>query len=353
MNKPLVSIITPTFNHAGFVERCIGSVLRQTYGRWEMVVVDDASSDATRELISSLAAGQPAITLISHRRRRGVERLAESYNEAMAASQGELVALLDGDDWWAPDRLARQVPFFEDPSVVLSYGDCWEVSPDERRIQYADSAISQDSVRSSGAEALVHFSRLASIPANTVLVRREALEGIGGFRSEGLPLVDYPTWLVLSLQGDFVRVPHPIAYWRRHAGSVYWRNMGGIATGFHALFLRFMESNREAIERGGLQSEALMRNADEALARILSSVPYFDAKYELLCGDRSRALRKLIRVVGGRDTSLRHRLAGVVGIGACLSSPSVFSVALAARRSISRPSGVDQRGLLGDGGARS
>jgi glycosyltransferase involved in cell wall biosynthesis len=352
MKNPLVSIITPTFNHSRYIEKCLRSVVRQTYGRWEMVVVDDASSDGTPHLVSSLAATYPNIKLISHAVRRGVERLAECYEEAMAASRGELVALLDGDDWWAPDRLARQVRLFEDPSVVLSYGDCWEVSPEGRPIQYAATAICEESVRSSGAEAIVHFSKLASIPANTVLLRREALGRIGGFRSEGLPLVDYPTWLELSLQGDFVRVPQPIAYWRRHPGSVYWRNMGRIATGFHALFLRFMQSNRESITRAGLEPEALRGNADEALARMLSSLRYFDAKYELLCGDRSQALGKFVRVVRDPRTSLQHRFAGLLALGAGLSSPRLFFLALRAQRSMPR-SGSPNTGSLVDTGGRS
>jgi glycosyltransferase involved in cell wall biosynthesis len=352
VKEPLVSIITPTFNHARFIEDCVRSVLQQTYRCWEMVVVDDASSDGTPDLVRKLAATNPRIEVITHARRYGIEGLADSYNEAMAASRGDLVALLDGDDWWAPHRLARQIAFFKDPSILLSYGDCWEVSPDGRPIQYGTTAISRDSVRSSGPEAIVHFSGLASISANTVLVRREALERIGGFRSEGLPLVDYPTWLELSLQGDFVRIPHPIAYWRRHPGSVYWRNMGRISAGFHSLFMRFIQRNREAIEQAHLKPETLKRNADDALARMVSSLSYFDAKYELLCGDRSRALRKLARVVLDPRTSLHHRLASLLGIGAGLTSRSLFWMALAVRGSASRPR-ADSVSPLDPGAGRS
>lgn len=354
MNEPLVSIITPTFNHARFIERCVRSVLAQTYRRWEMIVVDDASDDGTVESLRYLAAANPGIKLISHRRRRGPKGLAGSYNQALKASRGELVAVLEGDDWWAPDRLARQVPLLAgDASLALAYGDCWEVSETGRPIGRVATPVSRRSVRSSGAEAIAHFSTLGSLPAQTVLIRRDALDRAGSFQSGGLPLVDYPTFLTLSLQGDIVRVPRPLAYWRRHPGSVYWRGLGRITDGCHGFFVRFVERNRAAIRSVGLDPEALLRKADEALGRMLASIPYFDAKYELLCGDRSEALRKFFRVVRDPRTPLRHRLAGLLGLGAGLSSPSLFSLALAVRRSAARPRGSGPHALLPSRGDRS
>ena len=360
MKDPLVSIITPTFNHARFIEHCVRSVLRQTYRRWEMIVVDDASSDGTLRSVRDLAARNPRVEVVAHARRHGIEGLADSYNEALGASRGELIAVLEGDDWWAPHRLARQVPLLsEDPSLVLAYGDCWEMSETGRPIGYVTTPVSHDSLRSSSAEAITFFSTLDSVPANTVLIRRDALEGVGGFRSGGLPLVDYPTWLTLSLQGDFVRVDRPISYWRRHAGSVSWRNLEPITSGCHEFFLRFVERKQTAIRQQGLDPETLVRAADEARVRKLASLPYFDAKCELFCGDRSRALRKFFRLVRDPRSSLRHRLAGVVGLGAGLSSRTLFSLALAVRRWVMRvrlavprppsvPDAVDREDFGGD-----
>jgi glycosyltransferase involved in cell wall biosynthesis len=334
MSEPLISIVTPTFNHVRFIERCVRSVLRQTYRRWEMVIVDDASDDGTLQAARKLATQSSQIHVIAHARRRGVEGLADSYNEALSASRGELIAVLEGDDWWAPDRLARQVaPLAEDDSVVLAFGDCWEVSETGGAIGYVSTPVSHDSPRSSGAEAVSYFSRLRSFPASTVLIRREALERVGGFRSEGLPLVDYPTWLSLSLEGDFLRVSRPISYWRRHSGSVSWKNLEQIANGCHETFLRFIERNGPEIRKQGLSTDTLARAADAARVRLRASLPYFDAKCELFCGDRFRAVRKFFRLAWDPRSSLGYRAAGVVGLGAGLSSRNLFSVALALRRS--------------------
>lgn len=337
MNRPLVSIITPTFNHRPFIEQCVRSVLQQTYRRWEMVVVDDASSDGTTRLVEEVAAADRRVKLIVRSRHRGAEALADAYNSALAASDGELVAVVEGDDWWTPDRLSSQVPVLvEDESLALAYGDCWEVSQTGDPIGYVVTPISEQ-LRSSVVNVITHFSRLASVPANTVLLRRDALERAGGFRSEGLPIVDYPTWLEVGLQGNFVRIPRPIAFWRRHAGSVYWRNLARVTVGCHEVFHGFVERNKTLLRSAGVPPGTLIQNVDDALLKMLSSLSYFDAKYELLCGDRTRALLKLLRVLAGRRTSLRHRLAGLVGIAAGLSSPELFRLATLSARRPRRP----------------
>jgi glycosyltransferase involved in cell wall biosynthesis len=331
---PLVSIITPTFNHARYLAQCITSVLEQTYTRWEMLIIDDASTDGTAAVARSFVEANPRIELIVHATRQGAERLVDTYNGALDRSRGEFIAVLEGDDWWTRDKLARQIPLLvEDASLALCYGDCWETTEDGRPIVYGASPVSGRSVRSSFREAMTYFSRLTSVPANTVLIRRDALERAGGFQSyPGLPLVDYPTWLALSLHGDFVRIPQPLGHWRRHTGSVYGQKYEQVARGCHSFFLEFVRRQRGAILDADLEPETLERKADRALARIRGSLRYFEGRYELISGNRSRARRKLGRAILDPHTMLRYRLAALVGFGAALSSPRLFASALAFRR---------------------
>jgi hypothetical protein len=199
-------------------------------------------------------------------------------------------------------------------------------------------------LRTSMAESVERLSRLCSVPASTVVVRRDRLERIGGFQSHpDLPVVDYPTWLTLALEGDFVRIAEPLAYWRRHAGSVYWRNLEKTETGCHQFFVLFVDRNRAALEAAGLDASALERNADGALVSGRETFPYFDAKYELMCGDRLLARRKFLRALQSPRTTSRHRLASVVGLLASLSSPRLFSAVLAGRRLVGRRSARSSR----------
>ncbi|MHB8511329.1 MAG: glycosyltransferase family 2 protein [Actinomycetota bacterium] len=325
MNEPLVSVITPTFNHERFIERCVGSVIEQTYPRWEVIVIDDASDDDTADRVRSFDRSD--VTLISHETRWGVDRLVDTYNQALSLVRGEYVAILEGDDWWGRDRLARQIRLLDDPSVVVVYSDYWEVNPIGGVIHKGSTPICKRSYRSSPAQNLDHFSTLAGLPAASLLFRRDALEKVGGFRSDGMPLIDYPTLLAISIEGNFVRVPAPLSYWRRHQGSVSWANSKRIILGCRESFDSFVTEHSDDVARVGLDVDSLLQASSRSFDYWLKAIKYFDAKCELLCGDKLTARRKLSRVANDCDASVRHRLASVVGLAASYSSPRLFDSA--------------------------
>src|SRR5438132_8639305 len=105
-SQPLVSILTPTFNHRKFITTCLASLRAQTYTRWEAIVVDDGSTDGTPDLV--LQFNDPRVTLI-RRQHQGVDGLADAYNTALHETSGSLVAILEGDDFWPPDKLNLQL----------------------------------------------------------------------------------------------------------------------------------------------------------------------------------------------------------------------------------------------------
>jgi glycosyltransferase involved in cell wall biosynthesis len=336
----LVSIIAPTFNHARYIERCLRTVEKQSYDHWEMIVVDDASTDGTGEIVESFAERDRRFKLIRHKERYGADALGVTYNEALERSQGELIAILEGDDWWHRDRLRAQIlPMTQDPDIVLGYADCWEVTESGRPVDYLAKPISSSAQRSSASDAVYFFARLNSVPANTVLVRRDALEGVGGFRTgHDLPVVDYPTWLELSMIGDCLRIPAALGYWRRHTGSVYWQNHERVALGCHRYFIEFVRRNAGNLEAEGLVPAELVRRANDALRRTLSTLPYFDARHELLYGNRWTALRKFSGVLVDRTTTPHHRRASVLGMMSGVVSPRLFIGSLAVRRAmVGRP----------------
>jgi glycosyltransferase involved in cell wall biosynthesis len=215
-SSPAVTVVTPTFNHQAYVGEAIESVLAQTFSDWQMVVVDDGSSDDTVRIAGSFQ--DPRIVVIANPH-RGLERLASSYHDALAASPGRLIAVLEGDDRWPSNKLALQVPDFERESVVMSYGAGLLV--DDFGCDYGLVVPSfGESVRTNEPVGAILPELLRNCPilSPTVVIRRAALESIGGFRQPaGAPYVDHPTYLLLGLQGTFAFHSEPVGSWRRHA----------------------------------------------------------------------------------------------------------------------------------------
>lgn len=106
--EPLVSVITPAYNAARFLEDTLRSVAEQTFGGWEMLVVDNGSTDATPEIVRRWAADDPRIRLLSETSRRGP---APARNLALRQARGRYVAFLDSDDLWLPHKLEVQIEF--------------------------------------------------------------------------------------------------------------------------------------------------------------------------------------------------------------------------------------------------
>ena len=218
MNLPLVSIITPTYNHEKYLADCIRSVQAQTFSNWEMIVVDDGSTDNTLQ-IAHLFAEQDQRIRVFTQKNVGIFRLAETYNFSLGKSNGKYIAVLEGDDVWLPEKLALQTQTLEaDDNAVLSWGKAYGVSIDLSEnyglypnLKYEAKIFTNTPVKSALKELL--FSNY--IPALTVLIRKTALVQIGGFVQKfNLPLVDLPTWQELSLLGTFTFVNEPVGKWR-------------------------------------------------------------------------------------------------------------------------------------------
>jgi glycosyltransferase involved in cell wall biosynthesis len=326
-SHPVVSILTPTFRHQDFIERCLRSVLEQRYESWELIVVDDASPDNTPHIVERFAAQDRRIRLIRHQSNYGATRLSETYNEALGHCRGELIAILEGDDEWTSGKLAEQVPVFDDQRVVLCYSDYDEVTAEGLLITRHGIRDAVSSARSGLLESLRFFSALKSFGANTVMVRREDLLSIGGFANAGLPFVDYPTWLRLAPRGDFVRVPLVLGSWRRHQGSVYWASEYASLELLGQHFLAFLGEERANLLGRGVTSrelEALSVNVARALTDKQRGRPYFEGKYHLLLGQRNKAIGHFVRALIAPGTAPRHRLGALAGMVAAATSPRLI-----------------------------
>ena len=188
---PLVSVIMPVYNRAHLIGRAISSVLGQSYQRFEIIVVDDASTD---ELTTALAAiDDIRLRCIAHPYNRGA---AAARNTGIAAAQGEFVAFLDSDDIWYPDKLAFQVAAMRDqPAEVAGHVcayDCIKSGYKERQI--APNWIDQSFSRA------VLFGCTCG-PGTTLLCRRAVFAEVGALDEELRRLEDWDWLLRLAENG--------------------------------------------------------------------------------------------------------------------------------------------------------
>ena len=121
----LVSIITPSYNSARFINECVESVLEQTYINWELIIVDDASNDNSRELIITIAARDNRIKFIFLNKNIGV---AGARNIALEKSKGRYIAFLDSDDVWKKQKLTKQIHFMQSHDLSFSFSSYESIS---------------------------------------------------------------------------------------------------------------------------------------------------------------------------------------------------------------------------------
>lgn len=244
-NLPLVTIISPTYNHEKFIAECIESVMAQTYSNWEMIIIDDGSKDSTFDIARGYAEKDSRIRPFT-KENVGIFRLGESYNFGLKQSRGKYIAILECDDLWFPDKLETQVAQLEKhPQCVLSWGKAYLSSIDlKKRYYLAPRNIDDTSVffNKPVGSFLKKFIYNTLIPALTIVIRKEALLNIGGFQQGfNLPLIDIPTTLELLMKGEFAYIDQPLGQWRIYPHQVTKTYTGQMTLGYYSLIQSFMK----------------------------------------------------------------------------------------------------------------
>jgi glycosyltransferase involved in cell wall biosynthesis len=246
---PLVSIITPTYNHHKFIGECIKSVLDQTYTNWKQIIIDDGSIDSTYEAAILAAQGDPRIKVI-RQENVGIFKLGETYNKALALSTGKYIAVLEGDDYWEIDKLERQVEAMErNPNAVMSWGKGSSIADRSREILTSGPELDNENAKYFNNKPVGSMLNILfydnCIPALTIFIRRKSLEEIGGFiQNFNLPLVDMPTLMELSLTGEFCFIPENLGYWRIFSEQATKTHTARISEGIYDLRHHFLAKIR-------------------------------------------------------------------------------------------------------------
>lgn len=196
--RPLVSVIIPTYNRARMVQEAVAGVLAQTYDDFEVLVVDDGSTDDTGERLAPFGS---RVQVVHSPVRRGV---SAARNLGAGASRGEWLAFLDSDDLWLPEKLARQMAFLAaNPRLLLC-------QTEETWIRHGVRVNKPLTHRKKGGQIFLPSLERCFISPSAVVLKRRLFEESGGF-DEALPAAeDYDLWLRLTWRYEVGLMPEPL-----------------------------------------------------------------------------------------------------------------------------------------------
>lgn len=214
-----VSIIIPVHNSERFLAASVRSVQRQTGGPgWELIVVDDGSTDATAARAHQLARSDGRVRVLQ--RAHGGPSAARNSGMAAADPSSEYVVFLDADDVWEGDALATLRAALEtDPAAVAAHGLARFIDEGGQAFPGQEGPICRDPVRERTTFALLTGMNCIPTPG-LVLIRRSALVAAGPFDTTLATCEDWDFWLRLSSLGDLVYVDRVVLGYRRHGGNL-------------------------------------------------------------------------------------------------------------------------------------
>lgn len=256
--QPKVSVIIPAYNSALFIAATIRSVLDQTYGNYEVIIVDDGSTDDTLQVLNTFVPSscdfvEKPIRVFS----KSNGGPASARNLAIRNSTGKYIALLDGDDLWTPDKLAEQVAFLEQHSEVgMTFAEAIVFTERNGQKEF------REKIGYTGETSFCHLLLGDHIPNSTVMIRRECVDKIGLLNesSELVAVEDYEYWLRLARSFPIKGIAKPMAYYRVHANNL----MGDgedIERGLRLPLLALKETERlfpDCWQQCGVEREVLL-----------------------------------------------------------------------------------------------
>lgn len=227
MLLPRVSVVMATWNRANFIDRAIESVVGQTFVDWELIIVDDGSTDATRETVGRWVErdGRIKYLPIEH-----TGKIARVSNEGLRVAAGEFIAILDDDDWWIdPSKLAKQVAFLDAHRDYVACGGWFVVvDQDGNRVSRVGKPASDAAIR--------RVALFANPIANSTAVFRRTV----GLYDESLSqFADWDFWLKAGVVGKLCNLPEYFLAYRMWGGGSSFVNQRANARAAEVIIWRY------------------------------------------------------------------------------------------------------------------
>jgi glycosyltransferase involved in cell wall biosynthesis len=303
------------YNGERYLEEAVDSILGQTFTDFELVVVDDGSTDSTLEILERLSSGDGRVRVIS-RDHRG---MVPTFVEASGHARGAFIARMDADDVALPQRLERQLEVFESRPELGALGTWLHyIQPDGR---------ARGEWRTPVGSALVAWSlNFGTALANpTVTLRRELYESVGGDREEYAYASDYDLWIRLAEKTLLDNIPEHLLLRRVHPESDTIRNPDAYEIQTRQLALasieeRFdvenaaqgLEAARSLITSPASADERVLREAARFTERLFDQyrgvVPLTHAEEDAIRADAARRLAEIAKLAQSRRRALAWRL---------------------------------------------
>ena len=210
VQHPIVSVIITTYNRGYLIDKAINSVLNQTYQDYEIIIVDDGSTDNTKEVVKGFIDSR--INYIFYADNLGV---SAARNTGIKASQGEYIALLDSDDEWLPEKLEKQVVILQNESFEVGVVCSWQFN-----INANGEYICRRHLPKKGGNIYEDLLYTNPISAPTLLIRKECFEKVGLFDDLLNGQEDWDMWIRISKYYEFALIKIPLLKYRLHPNQI-------------------------------------------------------------------------------------------------------------------------------------
>ena len=211
-NEPLVSVVVPSYNHEAYIEECILSIVNQTYKNIEVIVIDDGSTDNSRDILQRLQKLYGFV--LEYQENQGVAR---TQNRLFGMAHGKYITGSASDDFLMPDKIEKEVRFLEEnPEYDLVFGRVYMVDERSRIIENLQIFEPfEGQVKYIPFELLIENNR---IPAPSIMLRKNSWEKCGGYNENSI-IEDFDLWLKIAYNGKIAYLNEYFAYYRWH-----WKN---------------------------------------------------------------------------------------------------------------------------------
>jgi glycosyltransferase involved in cell wall biosynthesis len=238
---PLVTVVVASYNMGQYISQAIDSILAQTWGNLEIIVVDDGSEDNTAEVMS-VHSKNAAITYI----RNANQGQTKAKNCGIKHAKGEFIAFCDADDMWEPHKLEVQMPLFERPEVGVVYTELSCIDAQNNPL------ATPSNIKRYVGKVTSPLMKENFVPFGTAVIRKKCVDQTGMFNEEYRMGIDWDLWLRYSLAWEFAYAPKETYIYRVWEGQMSKNYRGRYEFAFQILE-NFVATNKHRLDKAAVK----------------------------------------------------------------------------------------------------